>query len=172
MKNAEEILTYMGFHEERTLGDYLRHLYRFWDAAASVIYHVVISTERVVVVRVSNPFDSFLFGPLLLDGLFYFPRLRWFRDRVLENRLDKALETNLKKWAYPVSSVSRLEVDNEVFAIALRDGTRQSFRLKESPGARMTSLGGNFPYKANFLAATEAFNRLAAGGGPADPGAA
>ncbi|HUF08678.1 MAG TPA: hypothetical protein VMO47_05110 [Rhodothermales bacterium] len=162
MTTSEAILTYVGFNDERTFGDYVRHIHRFWECASSVIHHVVLTNQRVILVQVSNPFDSFLFGPLLLDGIFYFPRLRWFKDRVLEGRLDKALETNLKKWIHPISEVSRLDYDGTVFAIHLKKGRNQTFRLK-TLGAPMTPLGGDFPHKEDFRAATEAFNRLASG---------
>lgn len=159
MTEAERILAYVGFTDDRPFSDYLLHVYRFWEGSFRVIYHVVITTERVIVVRMSNPFDSFLFGPLLLDGIFYFPRLRWFRDRVLEGKLEKALETNLKKWIYPRSSVARLDYDRESFVIRLRNGRARSFRFT-AIGGRPNSLGGDFPHKSDLHGAAEAFNRL------------
>lgn len=151
------MLAYAGFQEHRSFAHYLRNANRFWEAAVSVMHHVVVTTQRVIVVRVSNPFDSFLFGPLLIDGVFYFPRLRWFKDRVVEGRLDNALETNLKKWIYPIGAVKRIEYDGSSFAIDLVNGQRKFFRLSSSG---MISLGAVTPFGSDFAAATVAFNRL------------
>lgn len=160
MANEERILTYMGFNEERPFSHYLQHLYRFWEAAMQVMYHIVVTDRRVVLVRTSNPFESVLIGPLLIDGLFYFPRLRWFKDRVLEGKLEKALETNLKKETYAVEEVASLDYDRKTLTIRLKSGRSRSFKLQ---GSRpMSSIGGDFPHKASFASAAEEFNRLAA----------
>jgi hypothetical protein len=173
MASEERILAYVGFNEERSFLHYLRHLYRFWEAAMDLMYHIVVTDRRLVLVRVSNPFDSFLIGPLLLDGLFYFPRLRWFKDRVLEGRLDKAMETNLKKEVYRIEEVSLAGLDKTTLAIRLKNGSTRLVQLKPLPYFELeqerptepsvSAIGGDFPHKANLRAALDEFNTLAAG---------
>lgn len=171
MNAGERILTYVAFTWDKP---FARIFVRFWEVAMDVNYHLVLTNRRLVVVRVSNPFDSSLIGGPLINAVFYNQRLKNWMAAVLKGDLDAALTTSLRKEIFPLRDLRSVSYekgrdrrDTGSLVIELNSGRKRAFRLSSNFGHPITSMGGAFPFKANFSAAVREFNRLLAS--PAEP---
>jgi hypothetical protein len=163
----EEILAFAAFEWDRWRQP-LSFLTRPWHLAFQITFHAVVTTRRLILVRVSNPYDSSLLGGPLINAAFGFnSRNREWIAAVRAGRLEEGLRTTLRQETFHLSSLRAVRYDDRKdggrLTIEPRTGARRDFPLASSFGARpITSLGGGFRHSGNFAAAIDEANRLIA----------
>lgn len=88
------------------------------------------------------------------------------RPKLREADLQMVLTTTLQKEIWTRGEIRSISYEKgrktSSIAIHFTSGESREFRLDSNFGHPITSMGGDFPYTANFAAAVEEFNRLAA----------